>query len=513
MLPTFVIGLREGLEAALIVGIIAAFLKRQGRRDLLRWVYVGVAAAIGLCLAVGAALEVLSRDLPQAQQEGLETIVGLLAVAMVTYMVIWMKRHSRELKGTLEHAAADALATGSGRAGSALVVMAFLAVLREGFETVVFLLAAFNETGNGAGPIAGAILGILVAVGLGWGIYRGGVRLNLSKFFRATGLVLVLVAAGLLVTALHTAHEAGWLTIGQTQVLDLSWLVQPGTVRASLLTGILGLQPYPVAIEVAGWLLYFIPVGCYVAWPAGRGLGRRAQGRLALAGGALCALATLTLVLLAPSTPHFPATATPSGAARVLSISGAQASVHLPGRPARPMHRAGTAVVGGALTTSYAATSTGPGRTRSLPVTAIARLDGGRLPIGVTGSGRMPVTFRTATTTTVDVAPHGGRIVGVRTRTVRTATVRAPIGAVPLDRPVSTTTSTWPAGTEAAAAAAARDDAATAADRASALTVAWITGIAAVLLLIAAAERLRPRRPAPTPEEIDLTSPSELARA
>src|ERR1700761_159133 len=120
MLPTFVIGLREGLEASLIVGIIAAFLRKQGRLDLLRWVYFGVASAVGLCLAVGVALRVLSHDLPQRQQEGLETVVGVLAVGMVTYMVVWMRRHSRDLKGTLEGATADALSGGSDRAGRAL---------------------------------------------------------------------------------------------------------------------------------------------------------------------------------------------------------------------------------------------------------------------------------------------------------------------------------------------------------------------------------------------------------
>src|SRR4051794_14706746 len=148
MLPTFVIGLREGLEAALIVGIIAAFLRKQGRRDLLRWVLVGVGVAVGLCLLVGIALEAYSRDLPQRQQEGLETVIGVLAVCMVTYMVIWMRRHSRELKGQLEGLAADAL-SGAAKAGRAMVLMAFLAVIREGFETVVFLLAAFNEAGSG----------------------------------------------------------------------------------------------------------------------------------------------------------------------------------------------------------------------------------------------------------------------------------------------------------------------------------------------------------------------------
>ena len=166
MLPTFVIGLREGLEASLIVGIVAAFLKQRGRADLVRWVFAGIAAAVALCVAAGVTLEVISRDLPQRQQEGLETVVGAVAVAMVTYMVVWMRRNSRNLKGQLEGAAGAALAAGS---GTALVVMAFLAVLREGLETVVFLLAAFNETHNSESAGTGALLGILVAVALGYG--------------------------------------------------------------------------------------------------------------------------------------------------------------------------------------------------------------------------------------------------------------------------------------------------------------------------------------------------------
>ena len=274
MLPTLVIGLREGLEAALIVGIIAAFLRKQGRGDLVRWVLVGIGVAIVLCGAAGAALEIYSRDLPQRQQEGLETVIGALAVSMVTYMVIWMKRHAHELKGHLEGQAAGLL-EGTSKAARAMVLMAFLAVIREGVETVVFLVAAFDETGAGASAGAGALIGIVAAAVLGYGIYRGGVRLNLSRFFRATGVVLVLVAAGLVVNTLHTAHEAGWLDVGQTRTVDLSWLVRPGTVAASLLTGMLGMQSHPVLLEVVGWLLYLIPVGWYVAWPAGRSRPRR----------------------------------------------------------------------------------------------------------------------------------------------------------------------------------------------------------------------------------------------
>ena len=267
MLATFVIGLREGLEAALIVGIVAAYLRRQDRTDALRYVWAGVAAAIAVCVAVAVGLQLWSATLPQAQQEGLETILALVAVTMVTYMIVWMRRHARGLKSHLEGSTAAALARGT---AWALIATAILAVLREGLETAVFLLAAFNASGNALAAGGGALAGVLVASAIGYGIYRGGVKLNLNRFFRLTGLVLVLIAGGLVASALHSAFEAGWITIGQQQVLDLSWLVQPGSIQAALLTGMLGLQPHPTVIELAGWLLYVIPMGLYVAWPQGR---------------------------------------------------------------------------------------------------------------------------------------------------------------------------------------------------------------------------------------------------
>ncbi|HYC82352.1 MAG TPA: iron uptake transporter permease EfeU, partial [Solirubrobacterales bacterium] len=240
MIPTFVITLREGVEASLIVGIIAAFLVKEGRSDALRQMWIGVGIAIVLCAAVGVGLDVLGEELPQREQEGLETIVGVIAVAMISYMIVWMTRHSRGIKAELEGEAASALATNS---ALALVAMCFLAVLREGFETAVFLLAAFQDSTDTTAAGGGAVLGLLAAVAIGFGLYRGGVRINLSRFFRITGLILVFVAAGLLATAAHTAWEAGWLTSFQSQAVDLSWLVQPGTVTSSLLTGMLGLRP------------------------------------------------------------------------------------------------------------------------------------------------------------------------------------------------------------------------------------------------------------------------------
>jgi high-affinity iron transporter len=264
VLPAFVITLREGVEAALIIGIVAAFLVKQGRRDALRPMWFGVGLALGLCAAVAVGLRIGGQDLPQRQQEGLETVVGLIAVGFVTYMVVWMRRHSRGLKAVLENEAATALATGS---AVGLLVMAFLAVLREGFETAVFLLAVFQDTSNPGSAGTGAILGLAAAVGLGVALYRGGVRINLSRFFRLTGLVLVLVAAGLFATSIHTAHEAGWFNDLQSQAIDLSWLVRPGEISGSLLTGMLGLQPKPTIGEAFAYLLYAVPMGLYVLWP------------------------------------------------------------------------------------------------------------------------------------------------------------------------------------------------------------------------------------------------------
>jgi high-affinity iron transporter len=264
LVPTFVITLREGVEASLIIGIIAAFLVKEGRRDALGRMWVGVAIAVALCGAIAVALRIADDNLPQRQQEGLETVVGLVAAAMVTYMILWMRRHARQIKAELQGNAARALATGS---AAALVAMAFLAVLREGFETAVFLLAVFQDTPNTASAGTGAVLGLLVAVVIGYLLYRGGVRINLARFFRATGLVLAVVAAGLVATAVHTAHEAGWFNGLQSQAVDLSWLVSPGSVRGSLLTGMLGLQPAPTVGEAAAWLLYAIPISLYIVWP------------------------------------------------------------------------------------------------------------------------------------------------------------------------------------------------------------------------------------------------------
>jgi high-affinity iron transporter len=261
LLPTFVISLREGLEAALLVGIVAAFLVQEGRRDAMRWAWTGVGLGVLVALGVGIGLRIASAQLPERGQEELETLIALVAVGMVTWMILWMRAHSAGLSGELRDRTRHALATGS---TAALVGMAFLAVMREGLETAVFLVAVFNDAANPRAAGGGALLGIAVAVGLGYVIYRGGVRIDLGRFFRLTGAVLVIVAAGLLSAAVHTAYEAGWWHLLLGQAADLSAVVTPGTVRDALFTGMLGVQPRPTVGEVVVWFAYAVPMMWFV---------------------------------------------------------------------------------------------------------------------------------------------------------------------------------------------------------------------------------------------------------
>ena len=236
MLPTFVIGLREGLEAALIVGIIAGFLADRGRRDALRQVWLGVGAAVADLPARRRGAQLVSADLPQAGQEGLETVIGLLAVAMVTYMILWMRRTPAECAASSSRAAESALARGS---TGALVAMAFLAVLREGFETVVFLLAAFQASTSPCSRPAGRAdrhprrrrRWATASTAAGSSSTWPGSSRSPASFLVARGR--------------GPAHERGAhrprgglaQRRASQRAADLSWLVQPGTPISSLVTG------------------------------------------------------------------------------------------------------------------------------------------------------------------------------------------------------------------------------------------------------------------------------------
>lgn len=250
MLAPFLIMLREGLEAALIVGIIAGYLRQTGRRDQLPAVWVGIFLAAAVALFTGAALQMVSAGFPQKAQELFEAVVGIAAVAVLVAMVFWMRRAAKSIRRELHAGIDQALAAEGGRAaGWALIGMVFFAVAREGLESVFFLLAIFQQSRDAAAPL-GALAGIAVSAGIGWAIYRGGLRLNLARFFRWTGVVILFVAAGLLAGALKALHEAGLWNGLQGVVYDLGRVLPESGAVGTVLSGLLGYREAPTLGEV-----------------------------------------------------------------------------------------------------------------------------------------------------------------------------------------------------------------------------------------------------------------------
>lgn len=425
MLATLVIGLREGLEAALIVGIIAAFLRRNGHS--LKAMWVGVIAAVALSIGIGVALEIVSASLPQAQQEGMESVIGAVAIVFVTGMIVWMHRHATHMRGELETSATAALRGGT---AWALAGMAFLAVLKEGFETSVFLLATFQSSTSTVAAVAGAVIGILAAVAIGIGIYHGGVRVNLGRFFRGTGVFLIFVAAGLVVSALRTAHEAGWVDIGQQRTVDLSWLAPNGSIQAALVTGVLGIPADPRVLEVLGWFLYLVPVLGFTLWPRRlRPAAHRVPAVQFSIAGAL-AVAALLLVVFVPAAAAFTAPASaalvPSGTARLTVTDGGSARLAVTG-----VEQGTILLDAGQHTTDPHAgiaaqrwtdttTSSPTDRPSSLTLDDLVALTGGRLPVGVNAS-QNPGPFAAAWTQTstrsvwaTGARPSGAHVLGAQ---------------------------------------------------------------------------------------------------
>ncbi|MCW6507998.1 iron uptake transporter permease EfeU [Lichenifustis flavocetrariae] len=257
MLVAYLIMLREGIEAALIVGIIAGYLKQTGRERWMPSVWLGVALALALCVVIGVALNYTSGEFPQRQQEFFEGAVAVAAVAILTSMVFWMKKAARSIKAELQHSVDAALRPGD-RQGWALVGMAFLAVGREGLESVFFLLATFQQS-VGPGVPVGAALGLLTAVGIGVAITYGGMRLDLRRFFRWTGVFIIFVAAGLLSGALRAFHEAGLWNGLQERAFDLSGILPVDSVLGTLLSGLLGYQDSPAIGEVLAYVVFLVP--------------------------------------------------------------------------------------------------------------------------------------------------------------------------------------------------------------------------------------------------------------
>ena len=258
LLPNFLIGLREGLEASLVVSILVAYLVRTGRRRQLPPIWMGAAAAVGLSLAAGAGLQLTARSLSFRAQEGFGGVMSLVAVACVTWMIFWMRSQARNLKGDLQGRVDLALVGG----GLALGTVAFLAVGREGLETALFVWSAVQAAGSGPAPVAGAFLGLGVAVVLAFLLYRQSVHLNLAVFFRVTGAALIVVVAGITAYALHDLQEAALVPGLHALAFDLSHIPHLGadSLLGTLLRGVFNLSPQYTWLQLAAFLGYLVPV-------------------------------------------------------------------------------------------------------------------------------------------------------------------------------------------------------------------------------------------------------------
>ncbi len=256
MAATFFITLREGLEAALIVGIISAYLVKVGRRDLLPAVLLGVGLAVALCIAVGVGVVSTIGRLPLPVQATLEGLGALTAVVVVTWMLFWMRRQGRALKGELETQIASALERGT---TVALVGMAFLAVIREGFETVLFLFAVMGSRGDTMAALVGGAIGLVTAAVIGYAIFAMGVRINLKRFFTITGTLLIFVAAGLVTYAVAEFTEAGLLPPSPV-AWDWGSVLPETSPLGSVLSGLLGYRAAPTVLQVVAYFAYLVPV-------------------------------------------------------------------------------------------------------------------------------------------------------------------------------------------------------------------------------------------------------------
>jgi high-affinity iron transporter len=256
VLANYLIGLREGLEASLVVSILVAYLVKTGRRAMLWRIWVGVGAAVALSLGLGALLTFGTQTLAFQAQEAIGGILSVVAVCLVTWMVFWMARHARALRGEL-HGQIDSAVD---RGGWALAVVAFLAVAREGLETALFVWSAVRASGEGTGALLGAALGIVTAIVLAWLIYRGALRLNLATFFTWTGAALIVVAAGVLAYGVHDLQEAGILPGLDNLAFDVSGAIPPGSWYGTLLKGTLNFSPATTKLEAFVWFAYLAPV-------------------------------------------------------------------------------------------------------------------------------------------------------------------------------------------------------------------------------------------------------------
>ncbi len=250
--PSFLITLREGLEAGLILAIVLAYLRSTNQRPHFRTVLVAAVAAVAISLVAGAAIFAIAGEFEGRWAEAFEGAAMLIAVGVLSWMIVWMKRQSAGIKSSLEHEMAEAIGMGS---VFALALIPFTAILREGLETAVFLFAA-TRTSTPLESTVGATAGIIVAIGLTWGIYSGGYRVNLRVFFNVTGVFLIVFAAGLLAHGIHELQEAALLPVFIEHVWNINNILDDGSGVGLWLKALLGYNGNPSLLEVIAYPTY-----------------------------------------------------------------------------------------------------------------------------------------------------------------------------------------------------------------------------------------------------------------
>ena len=263
MLANFLIGLREGLEASLIVGILVAYCIKSGRRTALPGIFWGTLIAVFFSIGVGVLLTEFVEVAPAGINEVIAGFASILAVVFVTWMIFWMARQSKNMRKELHDKIDQA-----GEKNITLILVAFFAVIREGVETAVFLWSASRATGSDTNPVLGASLGLAIAAVLGYLVYRGALKLNLSKFFQVTGAFLIIVAAGILAYGIHELQEIGWFPFLTQTTYDLSGVITPDSWIDTLLRGTISFRSAPSMLESVFWFGYVAIVGWLFLKPA-----------------------------------------------------------------------------------------------------------------------------------------------------------------------------------------------------------------------------------------------------
>lgn len=256
MLPGFLLSLREGLEIALVIGIVLGALKKIQRSDLRPIVWLGAFSAIVLSAASAILMHQIGIELEGPYEPVFEGITLLLAAAILTWMIFWMHRQSRIIKGELEASVRRANSQAGHRG---VFLMAFISVFREGIELALFLTAAALAS-DARQTLIGSLLGLALAGVLGWSLFASSIRLDLRRFFLATGFLLILFAAGMVAQGVHEFIEVGWIPPVVTHLWDTNFLLQDSSLLGQLLKALFGYNGTPSLVEVLAYLGYFLAI-------------------------------------------------------------------------------------------------------------------------------------------------------------------------------------------------------------------------------------------------------------